>query len=192
MRILILDSNRLFGIGIKHFLLASFPESQVAHADCCVEARRLLEAEPYDLLLLDIGIDKDNGIRLLKRLRSDHPKLPLLVLSDYPADYHGPRAIRAGACGFIGKRSDPEELLRAVRCVLTGRYYISPELSDRLARGLGVGTDDETRHEGLSPREFQVFRRLALGETVSCIARALDPYHYPHLSGARVTQGWTR
>lgn len=90
MRILILDSNGLFGVGIKHFLLASFPEYQVAHADCCAEARGLLEAEPHDLLLLDIGIENDNGIRLLKRFRSDHSKLPLLVLSDYPADYHGP------------------------------------------------------------------------------------------------------
>lgn len=125
-------------------------------------------------MLLEIGTARDNGLRVLKRLRAEHPQLPMLVLSGYPVDYYGPKVIRVGACGFVGKDSAPGELLHAVECVLKGRHYIGAELADRLAQGLGVNNGTDASHELLSPREFQIFRRLALGQPVTQIAQALE------------------
>jgi DNA-binding NarL/FixJ family response regulator len=140
---------------------------------CYTQLATRLETDHVGLLLMELGTAKDNELSVLKRLRADYAFLPILVLSEYPTDYYGPLVIRAGACGFIEKDSEPEQLLWAVKSVLKGNHYISPELADRLARGL-VDGDAKPLHEALSTREFQVFRRLALGETVSSIARALD------------------
>jgi DNA-binding NarL/FixJ family response regulator len=174
MRILIVDSNKLFAVGLQHFLEASRPGTKTAYASCHAEAAAKLHVEQFGLLLLDIGLTKDNGLRLLKRLRAAYPQLPLLVLSDVPVDYYGPKVIRAGACGFIGKDSEPMELLRAVECVLEGKQYVSVELADRLVRGLGVNGSDDVPHGVLSPREFQIFRRLALGQSPTQVARELN------------------
>jgi DNA-binding NarL/FixJ family response regulator len=173
MRILILDTNKLFGVGIMHFLEASFPMTRVEYAPCYTQVATKLETDHIGLLLMELGTAKDNELSVLKQLRTDYPFLPILVLSEYPTDYYGPLVIRAGGCGFIEKDSEPEQLLWAVKSVLKGNHYISPKLANRLAKGL-VDGDDKPLHEVLSTREFQVFRRLALGESVSSIARTLN------------------
>ena len=174
MRGLIIDNHRLFGVGVKHFLQAKIPAAQFDYAECYAVAADILKAEQIRLVLLEIGTARDSGMSVLRRLRSEHPQLPLLVVSDYPFDYYGPKVIRTGACGFIGKDCDPDELLQAVKCVLNGKHYISTELADRLALGLGVEHVDGAAHEALSPRELQIFRRLALGQPVTDIARELS------------------
>jgi DNA-binding NarL/FixJ family response regulator len=174
MAILILDSNKLFAAGMKYFLESLLSGAKADYATSYAEATDRLRTGRFALLIMEIGIARDNGLRVLKRLRSEFPSLPLLVLSIYPTDYYGPKVIRAGACGFIDKSSEPEQLLSAVQCVLKGKHYISPELADRLALGLGAGPNGDAPHERLSAREMQVFRRLALGESVTCIARSLE------------------
>ena len=173
MRILILDSNKLFAAGIKYLLEALFFGSQVECATCYVEAAVRLRTERFALLVMEIGTTGDNGLCALKRARAEYPDLPILVLSQYPVNYYGPRAMRAGACGFIEKSGEPEQLLGAVQCVLKGKHYISPELADQLARGLGLKKAADALYETLSQREFQIFRHLALGESVTRIARAV-------------------
>lgn len=173
MRVLILDSNELFSAGIKHFLQASVPDMLADSASSYHEAAARLATGEFALLLLEIGTARDNGMRVLLRLRAEHPQLPMLVLSDYPVDYYGPKVLRAGARGFIGKDCEPDELVRAVRCALNGKHYVSAELADQLALGLGAHNRKDSPHENLSPREFQVFRRLALGQSVTSIAQEL-------------------
>ena len=175
MRILILDSNTLFATGIKYLLEALLPGTQAECVTCCAEAMARLKAMYSGLLVMEIGTAKDNGLRVLKRLRAEYPNLPILVLSDYPVEYYGARVIRAGACGFIGKNSEPEEVLAAVRRALKGKHYIAPELAGALASGLvSLRPESDAPHETLSPREFQIFRRLALGQRVTRIARELE------------------
>jgi two-component system invasion response regulator UvrY len=174
MRVLILDSNRLFGVGIKHFLQASAPDVLADYASSYGEAAARLGTGGFAALVLEIGTARDNGMRVLKRLRAEHPQLPMLVLSDYPVTYYGPKVIRAGACGFIGKDCEPDELVRAVRCILNGKHYISVELADQLALGLFGKLDNDAPHETLSPRELQIFRRLALGQSVTGIAQDIE------------------
>ena len=105
MRILILDSNTLFATGIKYLLEALLPGTQAECVTCCAEAMARLKAMYSGLLVMEIGTAKDNGLRVLKRLRAEYPNLPILVLSDYPVEYYGARVIRAGACGVLPIRA---------------------------------------------------------------------------------------
>ena len=174
MRILILDGNKLFAAGVKYLLEACLSGTEAECTTCYTEAAASLSTEHFALLIMEIGTGRDNGLRTLKRLRVKYPNLPMLVLSQYPVDYYGPRVIRAGACGFLDKDSEPEQLLGAVQCVVNGKHYIHPELAERLVLGFGIGSNSGAPHETLSPRERQIFRRLALGQSVTCIARTLE------------------
>jgi two-component system invasion response regulator UvrY len=95
-----------------------------------------------------------------------------LVLSVHPVDQLGTRALRAGASGYMNKESAPEELIGAVRTVLTGSVYVSPPLALCLAVQVRE-TADRLPHEGLSAREFEILRMLASGKTVTDIAEEL-------------------
>ena len=113
-----------------------------------------------------------SGIDVLRQLKALRPKLPVLVLSMHPEDQYGKRVLKAGASGYMNKESAPEELIKAVRKLLSGGRYVSSTLAETLA--VDLGRDDETpAHERLSDREFEVLRKIASGKTVSQIAQEL-------------------
>jgi DNA-binding NarL/FixJ family response regulator len=87
----------------------------------------------------------------------------------HPEDHYGLRAFKAGAAGYVMKRSTPEELIKAIHKVLTGGRYVTPTLAEKLALDLG-GYTQRAPHEALSSREFAVFRMIASGGTVGQIA----------------------
>jgi DNA-binding NarL/FixJ family response regulator len=113
-----------------------------------------------------------NGIELLGELRRHHPGLRALVLTMYPEDQYAVRAIRAGAAGFLTKESAPEKLIEAVRKIASGGRYVSAELAETLA-SMVAGEADGPPHQRLSDREFEVFKMLASGRTVSQVAQEL-------------------
>jgi DNA-binding NarL/FixJ family response regulator len=91
----------------------------------------------------------------------------------HPEDQYGKRVLKAGASGYIDKTNAPEELIKAIRKVLTGHRYLSPSLAEALAFALDEGAE-RPLHESLSDREFEVLRRLASGKTVSQTAEVLN------------------
>jgi DNA-binding NarL/FixJ family response regulator len=113
-----------------------------------------------------------SGLEVLKDLKDEKPKLPVLILSMYPEEQYAIRALRAGASGYLTKASAPNELISAIRKVAEGGKYISATLGERLTEFLGT---DMTRppHELLSDREYQVMLMIASGKTVSAIADEL-------------------
>ena len=113
------------------------------------------------------------GLEVLKQLRSEHPEVPVLILTMYPEAQYAIRALRAGASGYLIKESTPDELVKAVRTVSEGRRYVSASLAERLAFDL-TGDSDRLPHELLSDREYQVMCRIASGRTVSQIAEELS------------------
>jgi DNA-binding NarL/FixJ family response regulator len=136
-------------------------------------------------VLLDIMLPGKSGLDLLKELRAEWPKLPVLVLSGYPEDQFAVRVLKAGAGGYMTKESAPEELAKAIRKVLAGGRYVSPALAEKLALGV---KKDPTRlpHETLSDREYEVMSRIASGKTVTEIAEELS------LSGKTISTYRTR
>lgn len=172
IKLLVVDDHAVVRQGIRAILSQTDDIKVGADAVTGAEAVSRAQAETWDAVLLDLALPDSDGLELLKRLRSDHPRLPILVLSMHPEDQFALRAIRAGASGYLTKSSAPDELVGAIRKVVQGQHYLSPWLSERLAREAS-GDPSKAAHDQLSDREYQVLMRIASGKTTKEIAAEL-------------------
>ncbi len=169
MKVLIVDDHAIVRAGLKQILAESASPIEVSEAGNGAEALQKLRSEAVDVLLLDIALPGKNGIDLLKQIKGEWKKLPILMLSMYPEDQYAVRAMRAGASGYLNKESAPDELLTAIQKVQAGGRYISAKVAEMLVQELDL-IGDKPRHAALSDREFQVLRAIAAGKSVSEIA----------------------
>jgi two-component system invasion response regulator UvrY len=170
-RLMIVDDHALLRMGIAKIFDDTTDLKVVAEGDSYSDILRAANAPGFDLLLLDLDMPGRGGIDILKLFKKDYPRIPVLILSMYPEDQYAVRALKAGAAGYVNKASPPERMLLAVRTVLNGKKYISPEIAMALADGLTQ--DDAAPHEKLSDREFQTLQLIASGKRLSDIAEAL-------------------
>jgi two-component system, NarL family, invasion response regulator UvrY len=173
IRVLIADDHAVVRQGLKQ-IIGDTPEMLVAgEATNGQEVLDRVRAETWDVVVLDISMPDRSGLDILKQLRSERPKLPVLVLSMYSEDQYAMRVLKAGASGYLTKDSAADELVKAIRKVLSGGRYVSPLLAEKMAFEIG---DDSSRlpHEKLSDREFQVLRMIAAGKSVKEIAAELS------------------
>jgi DNA-binding NarL/FixJ family response regulator len=173
LHVLIADDHPIIRRGVRQILADGHDIAEVGEAATPQEVLSLARARRWDTVVLDIGLPGRGGLDVLKELKAEFPKLPVLILSMHPEEQYAVRALRAGAAGYLTKEAAPERLLEAIRRVAGGGRYISASLADRLAAELVVDTS-RPRHETLSDREFDVFKRLGAGMTVSEIARVLS------------------
>jgi two-component system invasion response regulator UvrY len=172
IQILIVDDHAILRRGLKEILEREFRDVSIGGAGTAEQALTQLDSEKWDLVILDITMPGRSGVDVLRQLKALRPKLPVLVLSMHPEDQYGKRVLKAGASGYMNKESAPEELIKAVRKLLSGGRYVSPTLAETLA--VDLGRDDGTpAHERLSDREFEVLRKMASGKTVGQIAQEL-------------------
>jgi DNA-binding NarL/FixJ family response regulator len=173
MRILIVDDHAIVRRGLRELLSDEFHGAAFGEASDAQQALEQLRKKEWDVALLDIALPGKSGLDLLKELKSEWPKLPVLILSAHPEDQFAVRALKAGAGGYMTKESAPEELAKALRKIMAGGRYVSPALAEMLALGV---TKDLTRtpHETLSDREYEVMSRIASGKTVTEIAEELS------------------
>lgn len=171
-RILVADDHVIVRKGLIS-LISDIPNMAVTgEAGDGPEIITCLQKSNFDLVVLDIGMPGMNGIEVLKHLKKNKNLTPVLVLSVYPEDQYAIRALKAGAAGYLTKKSAPEELVTAINRVLDGRKYVSPTLSEKLA--IYVEYDRKgLLHENLSDREFQIMCMLGAGKRVVEIARQL-------------------
>ena len=172
IRVLLVDDHEVVRTGFR-LLLQSHAEVSVAGEASSGESacRIYVELEP-DVTVMDLAMPGMGGLEAIKRIRAHHPEARLLALSAHDDAMHARRALREGALGFLSKRSAPEALLEAVTTVAAGRRYIDTALAQKLALGDLEGTG-KSPIERLSEREFEVFMRLARGESVARIAEDL-------------------
>ena len=173
MRILIVDDHAVVRQGIRQILAEMSGPVVIGEAGNGGDALRLLREESWNIVLLDIGLPGKNGIEVLKQIKAEWKKLPVLMLSMYPEDQYALRAIRAGAAGYMTKESAPDELLNAINKVKNGGRYISADVAEKLVFELDEAKN-ELPHQGLSDREFEVLRLIASGKSVSEIADMLS------------------
>jgi two-component system, NarL family, invasion response regulator UvrY len=172
INILIADDHAIVREGLKR-ILADVPDMHVAgEASNGSEALDLVRKNKWDIVLLDISMPGRNGLDVLKLIKDEHPKLPVLMLSIYPEDQYAVRVLKAGASGYLTKESAPSQLVAAIRKVAQGGNYISQALAEKLVAGLQTNTD-KNLHESLSDREFEILRLIASGKTLSQIAEQL-------------------
>jgi DNA-binding NarL/FixJ family response regulator len=173
-RIAIADDHAIVRKGLRQ-IIADAPDLTVAgEAGSADELLTLVRSCPLDLVVLDLGLGMRSGLELVKHLRSEFPRLRVLVLSMHREDLFAERALRAGASGYVQKDDAPEELLAAIARVAGGGTYVSARVAQKLASDVMRGRAPDTPHERLSDREFEVFRLLGRGITITEIARALN------------------
>lgn len=171
MRILIADDHAIVRMGLVELLREDFPELVVYHAENSQQTIDLLKKHTVSLILLDISMPGRNGIDILKHIRDLGIKTPVLMLSMHPEEQYAIRALKAGASGFVNKQSATEELLVAIRKILSGKKYISVSVAEKLAEATDYGT--KPAHAMLSDREMMVLQKIASGKTVSQIAEEI-------------------
>jgi DNA-binding NarL/FixJ family response regulator len=169
----IADDHALIREGLKKILNDEPAMTLVGEANNVVELFKALERLAVNIVLLDISMPGESGLDAIKELRQKHPHIPVLILSIHPEQRFAVRALRAGASGYIMKQSAVEELVQAIRKVVSGGKYVSASLAEQLATELD-NESGKALHETLSDREFQVMRLIAAGKKSSEIAEELS------------------
>jgi DNA-binding NarL/FixJ family response regulator len=135
--------------------------------------QRVRELE-FDVLVLDLSMPGRSGMELIKLVKAEKPKLRILVLSMHQETQYAVRSIKSGASGYLTKESAPVQLEQAIRKIAGGGAYISAEVAEQLALGAMPVAAEAAPHESLSDREFQVFKLLVDGVSVTDAAARLN------------------
>ena len=172
IKILIADDHGIIRKGIKQILSRTSDIEVTAEASTGQEALEKIWTSHFDLVILDISLPGRNGLEILKQIRSQKPKLPVLILSMYPEEQYAVRVLRAGASGYLTKESDKNELVEAIRRIAEGKKYITPSLAEKLASELEP-SNDKALHERLSDREYHILCLIAKGKSSNEFAEEL-------------------
>jgi len=173
IHVLIVDDHTLFRKGLKK-ILEVCPDYSI-HADEAENRNAVLnslERQKYELILLDIKMPGETGLSLLSIIRNECPDQRVLVLSMYPEKQYAIRSMENGASGYITKGCEPAELFNAIKTIISGQRYFTPELTEMLAQRFLTGKS-RSPNDSLSEREFTILRLLGSGYKSHEIAKRL-------------------
>ena len=172
IRILIADDHAIVRKGIQQILSEGFPDSEigeVANAEAMIS--KIMESE-WDVVISDLSMPGRSGLEAIPQIKQINPKLPVLIMSIHSEDHYAIRVLKAGGSGYLSKDLAPDELVTAVKRVLTGKKYITANVAEKLA---SMVDKDENKplHQMLSDREFTVLQLLGSGKSLSEIAESM-------------------
>ena len=181
IRILVVDDHPLVRQGLAQFINQERDMQVYAEASDGYEALERIENDPPDLVIADIEMKGLNGMELVRNMKSQHPDIPVLMLSMHDEGLYAERALRAGARGYLMKEEDPEVVVNAIRTIIDGEVYVSEEaISKILSNYTGNWSDKGSIIDRLSDRELEVFKMIGEGYRTRHIAENL------HLSAKTV------
>jgi DNA-binding NarL/FixJ family response regulator len=174
-KVAIVDDHPIVRQGLAQ-AIAREPDLQVcAEAAGIVEALQKIEGASPDVFVIDISLDGENGIELIDYVKSRNPEAKILVYSAYDEETFAGRVVRAGALGFINKREPIGKVVEAIRHVLKGEVFLSPQMTSNLLHRAAIGqTLDADPVATLSDRELQVFQLIGEGFSTVQIADKLQ------------------
>lgn len=173
MKILLADDHTIVREGIKMLLTEAYPFAEIIDVSDSVDLMKQVYKSKWDVIICDISMPPgDSGLEAIKQIKEHSSKTPVIILSMHAPDQYAVRAIKAGAMGYLTKGAATLELVKAVNQVLAGRKYLSPDVADVLADAFENAGSSQTV-ESLSDREFEVFKLLASGKSISDIAKIL-------------------
>jgi len=173
IRIIIADDHAFLREGIKKTIQDEIDMVIVGEASNGSDALNIIRELDPDVVIMDISMPGKSGLDLLKDLKIMKKKYRILILSMHPEDRFAIGALKAGASGYLTKESAPDELVKAIRTVLTGRKYVSKALAEKLADILSDDMEKQP-HELLSDREYEVFVKIASGKKAVDIAAEIS------------------
>ena len=172
-KILIVDDHAIVRRGLKDLLEDLENNITILEAGDGDEAIEICRSKGIDLVLIDFSLPGKNGLETISVLRSEQPQLKFIMLSIYPEEQYAMRAMKAGASAYLNKECMPEELLKAVRKVISGGKYISEALAELMAFEMS-GETSEAKHLKLSNRENEVLLKIVEGHSINEIADELN------------------
>lgn len=170
--VLIADDHAMVRAGLRRWLEQDPAIDTIGEATSGTETLERLRDRAWDVVVLDINMPDRSGIDVLAHIRSGYAKTRVLVISAFSEKQYAIYALRAGAAGYLAKDQAPEDFMRAIHAVLAGRRFVSASLAEMLVGALDEPAD-QPLHATLSQREFQILCKLAVGRSVSEIAREL-------------------
>jgi len=172
IKIIIADDHPLFRRGLKHALEETNDIKVIGESSNGDDLLSLIRDCKPEIILLDIAMPGKSGLDLLKQLKNEHTKLPILILSVYPEEQYAVRFLKAGASGYLTKESAAEKLTEAIRKIANGGKYTSAAVIEKLA--FDFSDSEKPLHETLSDREYQVFGMIAVGKSLTEIGVELS------------------
>jgi two-component system, NarL family, invasion response regulator UvrY len=173
LKIAIADHHMIIRRGMQ-LIVAKRPGWNIAaEAATAEELLDALRRERFDVVVLDLALRERSGIEVLAQIRREHPQVPVLILASEPEELFALHCLRAGARGYVQKDSTADEILGAIERVAAGRTWLSAAVTEQLAADL-IRPHDKQPHELLSPREFEVFRMIAAGRSMTDIAASMN------------------
>jgi two-component system invasion response regulator UvrY len=173
MRILLADDHNVVRKGFKMILADVYPNAEIVEVTDTAEMMEQVIKSGWDIIISDISMPGRSGAEVIKELKQIAPQTPILVLSTHPPEQYALRTIRAGASCYLTKESAPEELIKAIEWLLTGKKYLTTEVSELLAEAVGYEYEEEL-HKKLTNREFEVLKLIISGKTLTEIAELLS------------------
>ncbi|WP_296449416.1 response regulator transcription factor [Rhodoferax sp. UBA5149] len=167
--VLVVDDHAIIRDGLKKILADTDDLVVAGEAGTGNAALEKVRERDWSLLILDLSMPGRNGLELIKLIKSERPKLPILIFSMHHEEQYAVRAIRAGASGYLSKDGDSELLLPAIRKVAAGGMFVSPKLAELLATDVSPNIHNQP-HTLLTNREFEVFSRIVRGISLTAIA----------------------
>ena len=170
-RIILADDHSFIRLGLIQILKDEYPAAEITQVSDGEALIKEVMLHDWDLVISDLDMPGRSGLEALEQIKLIKPNLPVLILSIYAEDLYAVRVLKAGASGYLNKNSAPDELITAVQRISLGKKYITAEIAEKL---LTSGEDIKKPHELLTNREFEIFKLLALGKTVTQIADSLS------------------
>lgn len=174
IRILIADDHDILRAGLKHILQDSGDIVVAGEAADGHAVLAMVRSGPWDALVLDLSMPGKSGVELIKQIKAEYPRLPVLVLSMHREDIYAVRALKAGASGYLCKDNAETLLVPAIRKVAAGGLFINQAVAEKLAMEMLSGAGNGLPHTRLTDREYQVFLLLVRGTGVSEIGQRLS------------------
>jgi DNA-binding NarL/FixJ family response regulator len=170
-RLLLADDHSFVRLGLIQILKDEYPSVEIKEVGDGDSLVKEVMQHDWDLVISDLDMPGRDGLEALEQIKLIKPQLPVLILSIFTEDLYAVRVLKAGAAGYMNKNAAPDELITAVKRILLGKKYITPEIAEKL---LITQDSGKKPHELLSNREFEIFKLLAAGKTTSQIADSLS------------------
>src|SRR5690606_25682098 len=173
LKILIADDHAIVRRGLKQILLEEYPSANVGEVADAESLVTEVVTNDWNIIICDMNMPGRSGLDALSQIKQIAPQIPVLIMSMYPEDQYALRVLKAGASGYLGKETIHEHIIKAIQTVQLGKKFITPAVAEKLADAVREDSEKEP-HELLSDREFDVFKLLAAGSSVSEIAHQLS------------------